>query len=259
MSRIIDTIRPGDVISSDLMNRIIAMLNDHDAKLAAGAAGGSQGQVITGFSPPEDVGQNVGKTLTVFGNFDFPLVNNLITVDGIPVASSALTDASSNLQLVFIIPQSIQVTPNTKKSVKVRVANSKGINQRDYLLMPAVAAAPDPTIETVKDQDVTYIDTEMRSEKPAVITGVNYATPAANNAVELVFGSGANSIIVQLTVDPSSSIKPSPQKSTLIVTCPKLTAAVGIPVGGFGAAVLRITATGASNPVTKNVSIKRMS
>jgi len=259
MASIIDTIRPGDVISSDLMNRIIAMLNDHEAKLAAGAAGGAQGQVITGFSPPEDVGQNVGKTLTVFGNFDFPLVNNLITVDGIPVASSALTDASSNLQLVFIIPQSIQVAPNTKKSVKVRVANSKGINQRDYLLMPAVAAAPDPTIDSVKDQDVTYIDTDMRSEKPAVVTGMNYATPAANNTAELIFGSGPSSIIVQLTIDPSSSIKPSPQKSTLIVTCPKLTAAVGIPVGGFGAAVLRITAAGANNPQTKGVSIKRMS
>lgn len=39
MAAIVDTVRPGDVISSDLMTRIIALLNAHDAALGAGTGG----------------------------------------------------------------------------------------------------------------------------------------------------------------------------------------------------------------------------
>lgn len=40
MATLTDTIRPGDVISSDLMTRIIAMLNAHEAAIGGGTTGG---------------------------------------------------------------------------------------------------------------------------------------------------------------------------------------------------------------------------
>src|SRR5262249_29950837 len=151
MATINDTIRPGDVISSDLIMRMIAMLNDHDAKLAAAGSGASSTNIISGFDPNASTGQNVGKTLTVFGNFDFPLATNIVSIDGVPISAAAFLSGSNNTQLLFIIPSSIVVTPGSTRSVTVRVVNSKGTGQQSYLLLPQVAGQPDPSISTIVD------------------------------------------------------------------------------------------------------------
>ncbi|MBW8809263.1 MAG: hypothetical protein JF591_10620, partial [Lysobacter sp.] len=144
MAAIQDKVRPGDVISSDLLNRIIGLLNEHDTLLAGS---GPSGNLITGFDPASE--QNVGKNLIVLGDFDFPIGSNNLSIDGIPIAPASFLLGSSASQLVFNIPISIVVPPSGSKSVVVRVVNSKGTGERNFLLKPQIAAPPDPTVSAI--------------------------------------------------------------------------------------------------------------
>lgn len=259
MAAISDLVRPGDVISSDLLNRMIALLNEHDAKLASGGSTGDPG-LITGFDPP--AAQHVDQQMTVFGKFDFPLGTNVLTVDGIPISPSAFLPGSNDLKLIFKVPIAISVPNGMTKQVAVRVSNSLGTSQLAYTLLPLVVSAiPDPTISTAVD--FTTGAAALHSGSKAQITGSNFATPAANNAVVLRLQVGgvtrqfpANG---SLAVDAASSnILPAPQVATLVVTMPTFVDTDGIAVGDTAPGTLQVTVPGANNPATIGVSIQRM-
>jgi hypothetical protein len=255
MAAILDTVRPGDVISSDLLNRIIHLLNEHDAMLASGGSGGSTGnQLLTGFSPALE--QNVDRVLTAFGNFDFPLGTNSLSIDGQPILPSAFMAGSNNTQLVFRIPTSISVTAGTKKPVTVRITNTKGTDQRSYTLLPQVAGLPDPQITEVRD-NVTG-STTLRSQREARIVGLNFASPAANNDIRLVLNPGTQQRNIQLTAKSGSTIQTAPLPSTLLVDMPGFEDADGIAIGDSAPATLSVTVTGANAPAVIGVSIDRM-
>ena len=226
MTALLDTVRPGDVISSDLINRIISLLNEHDALLASGGgSGGSQsGQLITGFSPAQQ--QNVGKNLTVFGNFDFPLATNQLSIDGVAISPSALLVGSNNVQLVFRIPSTIVVQSGGTKPVLVRIVNNKGTDQRNYTLLPEVAGLPDPTISDVRDTGTNLA--LLQSGNEARITGLNYATPASSNAVALTLNPGPAQRVFNLVPTAGSVIQNTPSSSTLLVIMPALADADGV-------------------------------
>jgi hypothetical protein len=262
MATITDTVRPGDVISSDLINRMIALLNDHEGKLAGGGAG-STTTVITGFDPEPQTGQNIGRTLTIFGNFDFPLDPNTVSVDGVPIAPSAFLSGSNNTQISFVVPSSIVVTGATR-AVIVRVVNSKGTAERTFTLKPQVAGAPDPTITNIVDN--ASHSTTLTTNLPALITGLNFATPAVNNRVRLIFNPGPSQTAFppnpgeSLAIDPANSvINPAPAPSTLMVTMPQVGPPLIPVVGGAVAAHIELTALGANNPAGRDVNIRRTS
>jgi hypothetical protein len=106
MAAIIDTVNPGDVISSDLMRRIIALLNAHDAQL-----GGGQGGIVV----PSLFGQTLaesqvilqlqqltlGTVVDVFGTIVNPSAAasaSLIVLNQVPVAGAGtIVGAAVNL------------------------------------------------------------------------------------------------------------------------------------------------------------------
>ena len=259
MAAITDTVRPGDVISSDLINRIITLLNEHDALIASGG-GGSATNLLTGFNPPAK--QNVGKTLTVFGTFDLPLASNALTIDGLPIAPGAFLLGSSATQLVFIIPTSIVVS-GTSKPTKVRVVNSQGSGELDYTLEPQTAALPDPTISAAVNQGTGTVP--LRSGQKAIITGKNFASPANLNVVRLIVNPGAPNQVAfpatagtSLVVDVAgSTINPAPADSTLVVTMPALDATIIPAVGQQAPASIELTAPGTNNATLSGFNIRR--
>jgi hypothetical protein len=263
MATITDTVRPGDVISSDLINRMIALLNDHEGKLA-GAGSGTSTNVISGFDPDPQTGQNVGRTLTIFGNFDFPLDTNTVSIDGVPIAPSAFLSGSNNTQIRFVIPSTIAVTGVPTRSVIVHVVNSKGLGERTYTIRPQVAGQPDPTIISIVDNASN--SPTLITGLVARITGLNFATPAVNNRVRLIFNPGPNQTAFpptsgdSLPIDPTTSvINPAPQPSTLMVTMPQVGPPLIPTVGPSVTAHLELTAMGANNPAGQDLNIRRTS
>jgi hypothetical protein len=261
MANIIEQVKPGDVISSDLVNRIIALVNEHEARLAGtGGSGESTANLISGFSPAAQ--QNVGNTLTVFGNFDFPLAGNTLSIDGVPIAATAFLAGSNNLQILFKVPATIAVAAGASKTVLVRVSNSRGRDQASYALAPAVPGLPDPAVNTVTDFATS--STTLRSGQSARITGLNFLSPATGNRVVLVLNPGPNQRTfppaqgASLTVDPNqSNIQQAPQVSTLAVAMPGFVDADGIAVGDSAPALIQLTVAGANNPASVNVAIER--
>jgi hypothetical protein len=259
MAAITDVVRPGDPISSDLFMRMIALLNQHD--LLISGVSPTPTTLLTGFDPPLE--QNVGSILTAFGQFDFPLTTNNVSIDGIPIPPIQFLLGSGATQIRFKIPESIVVPPSSTKPVKVRVINSKGTGELNYQLKPKAAGPPDPTVSAAVDHGTGVVP--LRSQQNARITGKNLASPAANNLVRLIFNPGAptekafpptpGSSLVIDTV--ASVINPAPADSTLIVMMPVLDATVIPLVGGTASASLELTATGAANPVTFGVTIRR--
>lgn len=256
MAAISDTVRPGDVISSDLINRIIGKINEHDVLIASGGGGGggtATGLLLTGFSPALE--QNVGKNLTVFGNFDFPLGTNALSIDGLPILPGAFLPGSNNLQLVIKIPTNIVVAPSTKKPVLVRIVNNKGADQRPYTLLPELPGLPDPMIVEVRDSGNN--SATLRSAMEARIAGQNFILPAATNAVQFILNPGPGQTAFDLVPKGTSVIQPAPANSTLLVNMPTLLDEHGVAVGDSAPATIVVTVPGANAPASIGVTIER--
>jgi hypothetical protein len=199
----------------------------------------------------------------MFGNFDFPLDTNTVSIDGVPIAPSAFLSGSNNTQIRFVIPSTIVVTA-ASRPVIVRVVNSKGSGERTYTIRPQVAGQPDPTI--ISSVDNASNSPTLITGLVARITGLNFATPAVNNHVRLIFNPGPNQTAFpptpgeSLPIDPTTSvINAASQPSTLMVTMPQ----VGPPLiptpGPSVTAHLELTAMGANNPAGQDVNIRRTS
>jgi hypothetical protein len=101
MAAIPDTVQPGQIISSDLFNRIIALLNQHDALLAATGSTTPSGLLVTQLVPPGPY--RVGDTLTVLGqNFQFGIGAARVFLNGTQVPQ--LLPGSNDTRLDFVIP-----------------------------------------------------------------------------------------------------------------------------------------------------------
>ena len=255
MAAILDTVRPGDVISSELLMRIIGLLNEHDALLSGGGTGGggSTGQLITGTNPPTE--QNVNRTLTVFGNFDFPLATNALSIDNTPISPSAFLPGSNNLQLVFRIPTTISIPQSGRKPVIIRIVNTKGSDQRPYTLLAEVPGLPDPVINGVVDSGNG--STTLRSEMEATISGLNLASPFSSNQITFTLNPGPAQRQVTLPAKSGSVIQVAPLVSTLLVDMPVLTDPDGIAVGDSAPGTLSVTVPGTSAPAVIGISIER--
>ena len=112
-------VKPGDLITANYFNQI---LSSFDSRISAleGATITSGAAVITGISPSGPV--QVGQPLTVTGrNFGFSIGAQQVFIDTVQV--NAFQAGSSDQQLVFIIPNSINNVPAQGRSAILSISN----------------------------------------------------------------------------------------------------------------------------------------
>lgn len=176
---IFGSVRPGDVISSDLMNYVLTKLVEIDGRVSDLEQGGSStgGVSIAGFDPPHQI--NAGQELAVFGaNFDFPPTSNIVTIDGVPITSFRQGNTSTVLR--FIVPTTLSI-PAGGKNVTIYVRNSLGHEKTAlYRVLPAVQAPGDPPAITA----ITPLVGDFRFvNQPILITGQNFAVDPLENII----------------------------------------------------------------------------
>jgi hypothetical protein len=135
-------VRPGELITAELMNQILAQLESLEARVTRLEAGGDTtpgdaAPVITRLVPPETETMRVNQTIEVFGrNFAFTTGSLRLTIDGIPVTSFD-TSASNNEHLVFSIPP-LPSLPQTGRVVDLVARVGTQSAQRRINVLPLV-------------------------------------------------------------------------------------------------------------------------
>lgn len=240
-----DDVRPGDVISSSLMNYILDKLSELDGRvgdLEGGSSGGGQ-VAITAFNPPNQV--EVGQLLTIIGsNFAYPPGGNSVTIDNTPVAT--FEPDSTSAQLRFVVPRSISAPPGGR-NVTIRVSNPNGSDQRLYRLLPEVPVAGNPPVIL----DVQPLGGGLiQVNQPVIITGQNFAATPAENIItfQITTATGTN-VYSNPTIDPAQT-----NATQIVVTVPDITE---IPIGNTAPVTLRV-GVGAHVPAARNITVIRM-
>ncbi|MCP4288526.1 MAG: hypothetical protein GY792_29570 [Gammaproteobacteria bacterium] len=178
-----ENVRPGDVITSDFMNQILARLEAMDQRITFLETKPPPGvQVeIERFEPPVQV--EAGQLLTLVGsNFAFPPNGNIITIDGFTVPAGNIRADSTSTRLMFIVPTEINV-PAGGRNYTIRVTTpTKRATTRGYRLLPALDVVGDPpvisSITRASDGSAT-----LRIGEVARITGQNFAVNPTDNTI----------------------------------------------------------------------------
>ena len=238
MATTFTNVRPGDLISSNLMNFVLTKLQEFDTRISkletASAAGDVQ---ITGFDPPNQ--QNAGQQLTIFGNnFALPGTSNSVTLNDTSI--TAFQPNSSTTQLVFIIPASF--SPPAGGNVTVTVSNSNGKYSALYVILPAIpVTGPNPQITGVSQVSgsTIFVGQQIR------ITGNNFPLHPADNALtfQVAVASGpvtypkpGNTVQIDMIYSNAQQI---------ICTLPDITEITSSP---FGFAVVTVSDTVGAHP-----------
>ena len=171
-------VRPGEVITSDLMNRIIDKLAELEERIGSGG-GTTTPDVITGFNPA--LQQAVGAPLTIFGNFDGSLAANTVMIDSTTIPATDLLSGSRADRLIFNIPKTIVVGSGGFRDVTITVqTTTKGTGRRPYRVTPFVpSTVPEPRIDVVKNLDnASAPDNRIQIGLRAALRGINFASDA---------------------------------------------------------------------------------
>jgi len=132
MAKVLDKVLPGDIISADLMNRIIGAINDHEALLSASTGGSLD---ITSVQP---VVLRMGEELKVFGTGLDPGTLKRISIDGNDVQLSSLKAGSGATLLAFDVPPILGI-PDAGKTVVLTVENKGGASASEpFFLLPGL-------------------------------------------------------------------------------------------------------------------------
>ena len=139
MSQQITRVRPGDLITADLMNNVLDQLGLLQGRVSA--LEGGDAVVITGLLPSGPV--NLGSELRIIGrNFGLP-GSNVVTIDNTQVTE--FKAGSSDTQLIFDIPL-LQGIPAQGKLVTLTVSNNIGFASTSMTVVPAQATVPAGTL-----------------------------------------------------------------------------------------------------------------
>jgi len=182
-------VRPGDLITADLLNALVAVLRNLETRIAALETSGATLVVsITAISGPT-APVRVRSRITVSGtSFATPAVLNTVTLDGVPVTSFSASDSTAT-QLVFDVPQ-VPGLPQSGRPVHLLVANANGTATFDFLLAPEVQGVSG-TI-----QAGYAVAPALASSQPTIQPGQSYVFIYRLTA----FASGAARYLVQPTV-----------------------------------------------------------
>ncbi|MDQ1639058.1 MAG: hypothetical protein QOF62_2397 [Pyrinomonadaceae bacterium] len=134
-------VRPGELITAELINQILAELEALEARIAkletAGPVVPSGEPVITGLQPSSRV--PIQSELRIMGrNFGLPS-SNVVTIDGVPVRQ--FKAGSTDTLLIIDVPLIAGVTEQGK-TVILTVSNPQGFSQTSLVIVPAVQTIP---------------------------------------------------------------------------------------------------------------------
>jgi hypothetical protein len=134
MTITIPNVNPGDLITADFMNQIIAALGGLDTRVSKleGASSVTHPVRIDGFTASQPV--HVNDQIEVDGaGFLIPVTLNAVTMGGTPVTSFATLLSNSN-KLIFSVPPIANI-PNTGTAVTVTVTNANGTATSPQILV----------------------------------------------------------------------------------------------------------------------------
>lgn len=244
------SVRPGDVISSDLMNFLLTKLQEMESRISDLEGGGSTSGAlsITGFDPPTQV--NAGQELGVLGTgFDFPPEGNVVTIDGAPIAS--FRQGSTSTALRFIVPSNLSI-PAGGKNVNIYVRNSQGSERTVlYRVLPAVVViGSPPTITSISPSSGAF----RFVNQLILIAGTNFATNPQDNIIRFrVFNQAGVEVVYPL---PGQTIEiVTANTTTTQIEC-RVPDIVEIPAGQSRQVTVEVS-VGAHVPAQLEVSIRR--
>jgi hypothetical protein len=171
-----ESVDPGDVISSELMNYVLTKLREHEQRFTElEAHPGGTGMTISEIIPHDQ--EAAGRPLELRGtNFIAPPEQNTVLVGGVRVTSFL---ASTPTFLRFVIP-SLPVTP---QNVDISVENANGKIVRAYRVTPEIPVVGSPP--AITDVRTVTGSAILRLNQPFVITGANFASQPNNNVITL--------------------------------------------------------------------------
>ncbi len=171
----LETIRPGEIISSDMMRYVVSKLQELEERIADLESETGPTVRITSFDPADE--QHVGRTLTVVGtNFAMPPTLNEVLVGTVRISEFL---PSSTTMLRFRVP----FVSGTPRNLTITVRNSAGEDSRLYRVLSEVPVAGEPpVIEAVRRPDG---GTTLRPGEPFVIQGSNFAADPAANVITI--------------------------------------------------------------------------
>ncbi|HED32972.1 MAG TPA: hypothetical protein ENJ08_01980 [Gammaproteobacteria bacterium] len=200
-------VRPGDVISSDLINSIMDKISELNSRVVELERGVDESNVrIISFSPPNQI--EVGGILSVSGkNFSIPVSLNTVKVSGIQVLEFFSTSTSNKIE--FRMP-AIPGLPDGGDDLVIEISNANGFDRRLYRVVPAVPVAGNPP-------EILDVVNDDGSGQPLLwggfikINGNNFAENPDENDIKFLFnqnsltspqldssGSGTNQIRLAL-------------------------------------------------------------
>jgi hypothetical protein len=246
-------VRPGDIISSDLVNYLLSRIGEFDdriSKLETGTQ--TSGQVeIDQFEP--SVQQNVGQLLTIHGkNFAFPPTDNVVTLGN--VAITAFEPDSTGSMLRFFIPRTVNVGSGSDgANVKITITNNSGTTAALYRILPGVPVVGNPPqitdVQPVAGPGSIFVNTQIR------IIGSNFAADPTQNQITFQIVTASGPVIYPksgqaLVLDVANS-----NTSAIIVTLPDMAEVASGP-GGAKVVTVRVT-VGAFPPASRNFTANR--
>jgi hypothetical protein len=250
---ILQHVKPGDIISSDLVNYLIDNIIDLDQRLSTLQSVTPSGPItITGFNPSVQV--PIGQVLVINGTgFAFPPEQNVVRIDDVQVTS--FRPGSTSIRLEFIVP-AVPNVPQGGRNVIVSVANaSGGPVTRLYRLTPAVPVIGNPpTITTVTRTDNT--NAPLTPGGNAFVNGTNFSTTASENEVRMSFVALVNNVPTTINLprqnDPAIAVTQA-SATQLTVTVPLMPE---LPLNQSVTLNVQVR-VGAHPPATANTLVRR--
>ena len=227
-----ENVRPGEIISAELMNFILGKLRELEDRLDAGS-GQPSGVRIDNFDPPDEIA--VGQFLRVFGsNFAFPGPENIIEIDGELVTEFGAPNTST--LLTFRVPLTVEVENEEGDPLEITITNEEfGSVEATYTFLPPLpVTGPPPVIDTV-----TRIDgsTTLNTGQEAIITGENFAPESQDNIITFTVSDGAGGFVTYPLEGEELEIEMI-DDNTIQVVVPDI---VEIPAGQQRPVVLELT------------------
>jgi hypothetical protein len=199
-------VKPGQIITADLMNRLlerVSDLEDRVSDLEERDPAAPTNVVISDHRPKQDL--RVGDRLTLEGkNFAVPGERNQITVGGIAVPDVNILQGGSETNLQFVVPD-VGGIQEAGTRVKVDLINSNGSAREEITLKPKLDV-PTGTIEvSYAEAPVTVDDTTLQGGNSYVFTyRVTSSAQQGSYRASVTTSAGWNARIVSASGDGST-------------------------------------------------------
>jgi hypothetical protein len=146
----LEDVKPGDLITAQFINDVIATLRELDSRIESLQSGSAVH--IDGFQyPGEEEGVPMGLPLTVLGRgFLFPPSLNSVSIGERAIQDGEFNNfLSSNTALTFTVPTTLGVTAPSGARIAVRIENENGNATANCLVLPEADTSNAPEIDAI--------------------------------------------------------------------------------------------------------------